>query len=165
MIYYHTRFSSPVGKIYALRANKGLKLLTFSKKEFKSRLNKFKIKNEIFKNDKKPFSDLRKELLSYFSGKKVKFSEKLDLSFGTEFQKKVWMEMKKIPYGQTKSYRWLAQKVGDSKKARAVGSACAANLFPIIIPCHRVIKENGDLGGYAGGLRIKKKLLKLEGRT
>jgi len=78
---------------------------------------------------------------------------------------KVWNQMKRIPFGQTKSYKWLAQRVGDSKKARAVGNACGANPVSIIIPCHRVVKENRGLGGYAGGLGIKKRLLKLEAKN
>ena len=165
MIYYYTSFSSPLGRIYALKTEKGLKLLTFSKKELESQLHKLKIKNGKLKKDKKPFSNLKKRFLDYFSGKKVSFSEKLDFSSGTEFQKKVWREMRKIPYGQKKSYKWLAQRVGDFKKARAVGNACGSNPFPIIIPCHRVVKEDRGLGGYSGGLWIKKKLLELEAKT
>ncbi|KPL04271.1 MAG: hypothetical protein AMJ90_01425 [candidate division Zixibacteria bacterium SM23_73_2] len=165
MVFYHTIINSPVGKLYALKTNSGLRLLTFSKKEFDSQLKKLEIKNEKFKKDKKHFSKLKKELKTYFSGKEVKFSERLDLSYGTEFQKKVWKQMKKIPYGQKRTYRWLAQRLGDSKGARAVGNACGANPFSIIIPCHRVIREDGNLGGYAGGVWIKKKLLKLEAQV
>jgi len=165
MIYYHTNFTTPVGRIYALKTEKTLKFLTFSRGEFEKQLRKLKIKNEKFKNEKKHFSNLRRQLYNYFSGKEVKFSEKLDLSVGTEFQMKVWNQMKKIPYGQTKSYKWLAQRVGDSKKARAVGNACGANPVSIIIPCHRVVKENRGLGGYAGGVGIKKRLLKLEAKN
>lgn len=165
MIYYYTNFSTPFGRIYALKTETGLKLLTFSKKELENQLHKLKMKNEKLKNNKLPFFNLKKELLDYFSGKKVSFSEKLDLSSGTEFQKKVWRKMRKIPYGQKRSYKWLAQRVGDFKKARAVGNACGSNPFAIIIPCHRVVKEDGGLGGYSGGLWIKKKLLKLETKT
>jgi O-6-methylguanine DNA methyltransferase len=71
--------------------------------------------------------------------------------------------MQRIPFGQTRSYAWLAKQVEGKNKARAVGAACGSNPIPILIPCHRVIREDGGLGGYGGGLGIKKKLLKMEG--
>ena len=82
---------------------------------------------------------------------------------GTEFQKKVWEEMQKIPYGKTRTYGELAEKVGNPKGARAVGMACNKNKIPVIIPCHRVVGKNGKLTGFAGGLDIKELLLKIEG--
>jgi methylated-DNA-[protein]-cysteine S-methyltransferase len=89
----------------------------------------------------------------------------LDLFGVTDFQRRVWNAMRKIPYGETRSYKWLAQKVGDSRKARAVGQACGSNPLPILIPCHRVIREDGGLGGFSAGLHIKRKLLKLESKS
>ena len=162
-IYYNT-FKSPVGEILATRTEKGLNFVIFPKstwEKFLSALSKDKSINLI--KDEKKFSSLKKDLKAYFSGRKVNFKESLDLKGGTAFQKRVWKAMLKIPFGETRSYGWLAQQVGEKSKARAVGSACGANPIPIIIPCHRVIREDGGLGGYGGGLGIKRKLLGIEG--
>lgn len=104
---------------------------------------------------------IKKELMDYFTGKRKEFEINLDLQ-GTEFQKKVWDEMAKIPYGETMSYGELAQKIGNPKGSRAIGMACNRNKIPIIIPCHRVVGKNGKLTGFAGGLEIKEFLLKIE---
>ena len=96
----------------------------------------------------------------------MRFTAPLDLSAGTPFQRKVWQLLRTIPRGQTRSYAWVAQKIGKPRAARAVGAACGANLIPILIPCHRVIASDGSLGGYSSGLHRKKRLLKLEqGKT
>ena len=82
----------------------------------------------------------------------------------TKFQKTVWNEIKRIPRGQTITYKELAAKIGRPKAYRAVGSANGKNQLPIIYPCHRVISSNGDIGGFSGGLGIKKALLELESK-
>lgn len=105
--------------------------------------------------------EIKKELMEYFEGKRKVFEIPLEVE-GTEFQKKVWTEMAKIPFGEKISYGELAEKSGCPKGARAVGLACNKNKIPIIIPCHRVVGKNGNLTGFAGGLDIKAQLLKLE---
>lgn len=105
-------------------------------------------------------SSASKQLKEYFAGRRKKFTVKVALE-GTAFQTKVWRQLQKIPYGQTITYQELARRVGRPKAARAVGQACGANRFPIIIPCHRVVGKKG-LGGYAGGLKRKRYLLALE---
>ena len=105
---------------------------------------------------------LQRLLKQYFAGKKVSFDLRLDLSSGTKFQQKVWLALKKIPYGETRSYRWIANQIGKPKAVRAVGNALGANPLPIILPCHRVIASDGTLGGFGGGLKWKRHLLKLE---
>ena len=105
--------------------------------------------------------EIKKELMEYFEGKRKVFEIPLEVE-GTEFQKKVWTEMAKIPFGERMSYGELAEKSGCPKGARAVGLACNKNKIPIIIPCHRVVGKNGNLTGFAGGLDIKAQLLKLE---
>lgn len=102
------------------------------------------------------------QLTEYFAGTRKKFDVPLDI-VGTEFQKRVWKELQKIPYGKTTSYKNLSEKLGDVKAIRAVGTANGKNPIAIIIPCHRVIGENGKLIGYASGLDLKEKLLHLEG--
>jgi len=82
---------------------------------------------------------------------------------GTPFQQKVWRAIQTIPKGQTRSYTWLARKVGRPKAVRAVANACGANPYPIVVPCHRVIRSDGTLGGFSGGLKLKRKLLAAEG--
>lgn len=101
------------------------------------------------------------QLEEYFAGKRKTFDLPLKLD-GTEFQKRVWQELLKIPYGKTISYKELAKAVGNEKACRAVGMANNKNKIMIVIPCHRVVGSNGDLTGYAGGLDIKKQLIDLE---
>ena len=102
------------------------------------------------------------KLREYFDRKRKSFNLQLEI-IGTEFQKKVWNELSKIPYGETISYNQLAIKLGDKKSVRAAASANGANPLPIVVPCHRVIGSDGNLVGYGGGLDVKKKLLELEG--
>jgi methylated-DNA-[protein]-cysteine S-methyltransferase len=102
------------------------------------------------------------KLIEYFNGERKHFDIPLEIE-GTEFQKRVWNELLKIPYGRTISYKELAVRLGDEKVIRAAASANGANPLPIVIPCHRVIGSDGSLIGYGGGLEIKEKLLILEG--
>ncbi len=101
------------------------------------------------------------QLDEYFQGKRTTFSLPFKL-IGTPFQLAVWKELQNIPYGQTTSYKEIAQKINKPKAYRAVGMANNKNPLPIIIPCHRVIGSNGKLIGYAGGLNLKNYLLELE---
>ena len=101
-------------------------------------------------------------LKAYFKGKQVDFDFPLDLGGGTPFQILVWNKLREIPYGECRSYKWVAEQIGNPRAARAVGMANNKNLLPPIIPCHRVIGSNGSLIGYASGLHIKKYLLEIE---
>ena len=101
------------------------------------------------------------QLDEYFQGKRTTFSLPFKLT-GTPFQLAVWKELQNIPYGQTTSYKEIAQKINKPKACRAVGMANNKNPLPIIIPCHCVIGSNGKLIGYAGGLKLKNYLLELE---
>ncbi|HOP74114.1 MAG TPA: methylated-DNA--[protein]-cysteine S-methyltransferase [Bacillota bacterium] len=112
---------------------------------------------------KDPF-DAVIQLRYYFEKKLTMFSIPLVYQ-GTGFQQNVWEKLLQIPYGETWSYRRLAETIGCPGSARAVGNALHRNPIPIIIPCHRVIRESGSLGGYAGGLSLKKALLGLEAET
>ncbi len=108
------------------------------------------------------FEDCFCQLDEYFSHRRKTFSLKLNPQ-GTDFQKRVWNELLKIPYGQTVSYLDIAEALGDKKALRAVGAANGRNPIPIIIPCHRVIGRNGDLIGFGGGIWRKEWLLRHEG--
>jgi methylated-DNA-[protein]-cysteine S-methyltransferase len=98
----------------------------------------------------------------YFAGKRIAFEGPFDLLQGTHFQRRVWATLLTIPYGDVRSYRWLAETVGHPGAYRAVGAANGQNPVAILIPCHRVINHNGALGGYTGGLDLKRRLLALE---
>lgn len=101
------------------------------------------------------------ELGEYFAGTRRTFGVSLDLG-GSRFQRRVWDELRRIPYGATVSYGQIAERLGDRRKARAVGGANARNPIPVIVPCHRVIGSNGDLTGFGGGIERKRFLLRLE---
>jgi methylated-DNA-[protein]-cysteine S-methyltransferase len=109
----------------------------------------------------KPFRHTIGRLKDYFAGKRVEFPDRLDLTSATEFQRRVWRITQTIPYGETRSYGWIAKELGQ-RGARAVGQALARNRLPVIIPCHRVVAGDGSLGGYSGGVGVKKSLLRLE---
>jgi methylated-DNA-[protein]-cysteine S-methyltransferase len=111
------------------------------------------------------FRDLMERLVAYFAGHRVDFPDRLDLSAVTAFRRKVWMATRLIPYGETRSYTWVAQQVEKPKAVRAVGQALGSNPLPVIIPCHRVLASNGELGGFSGGLEMKRFLLHLEAAT
>lgn len=104
------------------------------------------------------------KLDAYFAGESVDFKEiPVEIESGTEFQNSVWDTIHQIPYGEVRSYKWIAEKIGRPKAVRAVGNATGSNPITIINPCHRVVGSNGKLGGYGGGLERKRQLLKLEG--
>ena len=105
--------------------------------------------------------DIKYQLDEYFLGKRKYFDIKITTK-GTDFQKLVWKELQNIPYGKTKSYSKIAEAIGNKKAQRAVGNTCNKNPIMIIIPCHRVVSKNNNLGGYAYGSKIKQKLLNLE---
>jgi methylated-DNA-[protein]-cysteine S-methyltransferase len=111
----------------------------------------------------KAFAGLVERLKSYLAGKRVEFPDAVDLSRATPFQRRVWKLTRLIPYGETRSYGWIAEKLGKSGAGRAVGQALAKNPLPIIIPCHRVVARDGSLAGYSGGIEMKRHLLKREG--
>ena len=119
-------------------------------------------KNADWAESGSALAETRRQLDSYFAGKRKEFTVPLDLR-GTDFQLRCWRALLEIPYGQTCSYGDLARKVGSPRGFRAVGMANHDNPIPIIVPCHRVITSDRKLGGYGGGLDVKEKLLRLEG--
>lgn len=151
---YYCFYESPVGQLM-LAGQRRLEMLCFP-------TGKTRIDPEpdwIYSTE--PFSTVLAQLEAYFEGALTRFN--LDIApQGTEFQKKVWQELTRIPYGETISYAELAKRVGNPKASRAVGTANGKNPIPIIIPCHRVIGKNGSLTGFGGGLDVKQKLLDLE---
>ncbi len=108
------------------------------------------------------FDDLIQRLRIYFSAHKVNFPDELNLSGATTFQREVWEITRLIPYGETRSYTRVAEYIGKPAAVRAVGQALARNPLPVIIPCHRVVASDGRLGGFSGGVEMKRHLLWLE---
>jgi AraC family transcriptional regulator, regulatory protein of adaptative response / methylated-DNA-[protein]-cysteine methyltransferase len=159
-----TQMETPIGPMYACATEKGICMLDFTDRrmletEFKE-LTKY-LNAVILPGEHKHFNQLQKEIGEYFEGKRKFFSIKLDAP-GTEFQKSVWEELRKIPYGKTISYKTQAIALKKPEAVRAVANANGHNRISIIIPCHRVIGEDGTLTGYGGGLWRKKWLLDLE---
>jgi O-6-methylguanine DNA methyltransferase len=103
------------------------------------------------------------QLTEFLDGTRRMLDFPLDLSCGSPFQRRVWQMTRRIPYGRVRSYKWVATRVGGRHYARAVGLALGANPVPLIVPCHRVVAHDGSLGGFSGGLRVKRHLLELEG--
>ncbi len=158
-LFNFSRFDSIFGTIFVISTTKGISRIIFGKDRFKvfiGNLSGAKL-TEGGEAEKSA-----REVHLYLEGKLKEFQSKLDLSSGTPFQISIWRELLKIPYGQVKTYREIAKKIGNPRAARAIGNAVGANPIPIIVPCHRVVATNG-LGGYSCGIVIKKKLLALEG--
>ncbi|MGH7259396.1 MAG: methylated-DNA--[protein]-cysteine S-methyltransferase [Nitrospiraceae bacterium] len=107
--------------------------------------------------------EAQRQVMAYLAGRRRSLDFSIDLSGGTSFQRRVWQAALRIPYGRARSYHWIAAKVGGKKYARAVGNALGANPLPLIVPCHRVVAHDASLGGFSGGLNVKRRLLELEG--
>lgn len=165
MIIHFTTIDTPIGKCTLGAINKAICWVSLNddNTRFLSFVNSSKsgIKAE---EDPSQFNTVLPILENYFNGKRVNFSEiKTIYITGTPFQQSIWDALKLIDYGKTISYGELAKSIGKPGAFRAAGTANGKNLIPLIIPCHRVIKSDGTLGGYSGGLDIKAKLLKIEG--
>ena len=122
------------------------------------------VAGQLFEGGVSPrLEEARCQLLDYLNGKRDSFNVPLDLSCGTPFQRRVWRVLQRVPYGKLRSYQWIASRVGGRHYARAVGCAVGANPLPVVIPCHRIVAQDASLGGFSGGLPMKRKLLTLEG--
>jgi methylated-DNA-[protein]-cysteine S-methyltransferase len=107
--------------------------------------------------------DARRQLDLYFEGRLTEFDLSLDWRLSSEFRRRALRAVARIPYGQTRTYTQIAAGAGNERAVRAAGTACGANPIPIVVPCHRVLRSGGALGGYGGGLPMKEGLLRLEG--
>jgi len=160
---------SPIGAIYAAFEGKTVLYLSFTCGSERSFRNEFaRLSDRPLDSANDSGEGLLLELSEYFEKKRSQFSYCADVEGYTDFQKSVLKAAARIPYGEVRSYGWLAQQAGSPKAARAAGQVMAANPVPIIIPCHRVIASSGKLCGFAGGLRaldLKKRLLDLEAES
>lgn len=156
-----TSFSSPIGLLFLAANRDGLVKVSFAEDEtdFLSSLDP---KAQLAR-DGGEVQAYRQQIEEYFMGRRLSFSLPLDLSGLSEFQKAVLTAIDEIPAGQVRTYGEIAEQIMSPGAARAVGQALGNNPIPIVLPCHRVIASDGSLGGYAGGLERKRKLLALEG--
>jgi methylated-DNA-[protein]-cysteine S-methyltransferase len=159
---FYVVFNTTAGWVGILGSASGLRCTTLPQRTERA---VYELLGDSLKNatsSPRRFIDLIERYRDYFSRRRVDFQDKLDFTDATLFQRAVWQATRAIPYGQTRSYTWLAERVGNAKTTRAVGQALSRNPLPIIIPCHRVLAKNGGLGGFSGGLQVKKMLLRLE---
>ena len=149
---YYSRITSPVGPLLLAVSKHGLLALEFGRGKI----------GDGWVESEGRTADCARQLAEYFAGRRRRFDLPLDLR-GTDFQKRCWRELLKIPYGETRSYGDIARAIGNPAAVRAVGLANGKNPIAIIVPCHRVIGSDGSLTGYGGGLENKRRLLELEG--
>ena len=148
-VFYDT-FISPLGPLYFIFTGKYLSGVSFTKPD-----------NVPLKEGATPASFVN-EIDKYFKGSNKGFKHKTVFLKGTEFEKAVWKALNKIPFGETRTYKWIAEKVGSPGASRAVGQALSKNPIPIVVPCHRVIESDGSMGGYFSGVKNKVRLLEME---
>ncbi|RJQ50665.1 MAG: methylated-DNA--[protein]-cysteine S-methyltransferase [Nitrospiraceae bacterium] len=148
-IVYDT-FDSPVGRLYLIFSANVLTGISFDKPS-----------DVPFKKRTAP-ERFVKELSAYFKGENKVFSQEIKFLKGTDFEQKVWSALQEIPFGETRSYKWVAERIGKPAAVRAVGQALSKNPVPIVVPCHRVIESDGSIGGYSSGVNVKKRLLEME---
>ena len=146
---FYDTFESPIGTLYLIFTGKVLSEISLKKPS-----------EIVRKGELSPL--IKKELRAYFENGKEEFTQKTAFIKGTEFDRKVWLTLKEVPYGETRTYRWLAERIGKPSACRAVGQALSRNPIPIIFPCHRIIKSDGSIGGYSSGIDIKRRLLEFE---
>lgn len=156
--HYTKKMKTPVGPLTLVATDRALVAVLWPDEK----MNRVKLPELETRSDHPLLKRTEKQLVEYFAGKRREFDLPLD-SRGTEFQKKVWRGLSRIPFGETRSYRELARGVGKPQACRAVGAANSRNPLSIVVPCHRVIGADGSLTGFAGGTRTKAFLLRLEG--
>lgn len=156
---YYSSVITRIGQVFVTATQKGVTKIFFGERGFRSYLERTAPHGLA---EGGPAAGMAREIELYFEGRLTEFKTPLDLSSGTEFQRAVWRNLLTVPYGKVTTYGELAEKVGKPGAARAVGNAVGVNPLPIVVPCHRVVASNG-LGGYTGGIDIKKVLLGVEG--
>lgn len=152
---------TPLGPMLAIADNNALYLLEFvDRRGLEREIERLRIKTKsaIIPGETNPIASIKNELTAYFKGKAKTFNTPLNF-LGSPFQQGVWTELLRIPYGETRSYLDQATAMGKPSACRAVANANGANQIAIVIPCHRIINSNGDLGGYGGGIQRKKWLI------
>ena len=160
----YTEFDSPVGRLLLAATPRGLVRVTFPVESPERVVEQLasSISPRVLESPKR-LDDVRRELDRYFAGRLRDFDLPLDWQLTRGFYRKVLRATARIPYGRTRSYSQLAKQAGSPRAVRATGTALGSNPLPIVVPCHRVLRSGGALGGYGGGLEVKRSLLRLEG--
>ena len=158
-------FRSPWGWMGLVESPKGIQTIVLPKRSKRTVESELSAQSDgsLQQGDSARLDAARRQLLDYLAGRRNIFTVPLDLSRGTSFQRQVWRTLQRVPYGKLRSYQWIAARVGGRHYARAVGNAVGANPLPIVVPCHRIVAHDASLGGFSGGLSMKRKLLSLEG--
>jgi len=162
----HALISTAHGWVGVTCSDRGVCRLNLPVQDEKEALAKLGLRSAVDLHTGDIIGSLRRRVIDYFNGKKAVFNCRVDLSGSTPFQKRVWKATMDIPYGQVRTYKWVAEKIGQPSACRAVGHALSVNPLPVIIPCHRVIRSDGQPGGFggsAGDVQTKLKMLSLEG--
>ena len=160
--FFYAIFHTTAGWVGLLGSPAGLRRATLPQHSEAEVIQLLGIDNSPVDFSPRLYQRLIERLQTYYEGHPVDFPDKLDLSVGTDFQQSVWQATRLIHYGETRSYAWIAGKIGRPKAPRAVGQALHRNPLPVIIPCHRVIASDGALRGFGGGVEMKSYLLTLE---
>ena len=160
---YYCALPTPIGRVCVAAGEAGLVRLSFRQSEasFVAELGR-RLGADVVRSPART-ADIVHQLRAYFAGERRSFDVRLDLRHTTPFQRRVLLAAARVPDGQVVSYGEIARRIGQPHGSRAVGQALKHNPVPIVIPCHRVIAAGGRIGGYGGGLGIKRKLLRLEG--
>ena len=154
---------SPVGALLLAATDAGLVRVAFEYEGFETVVEELSTRLRAHaRQDARRLDEASRELERYFAGTLRAFTVFVDHALSSGFRREVLRQLPHIPYGSSASYQEVAEQVGSPRAARAVGSACATNPVPIVIPCHRVLRSDGTLGGYSGGLDVKRYLLALE---
>ena len=158
-------FRSPWGWMGIAESPKGIQTIVLPKRSKRAVESDLRVQSDgpWQQEESAQLEAARRQLLDYLEGRRNTFDVPLDLSQGTSFQRQVWRTLQRVPYGKLRSYQWIATRVGGPHYARAVGNAVGANPLPIVVPCHRIVAHDASLGGFSGGLSMKRKLLSLEG--
>jgi methylated-DNA-[protein]-cysteine S-methyltransferase len=159
---YYTTFETAMGWVGILGSERGLRRSILPHDSEKDILNALGDDIGGAALSANYFENLVVRLRDYFTGKEVSFPDALDLAAYTPFQRRAWEITRNIPFGETRSYSWIAQQMQNPLAMRAVGTALSKNPLPVIVPCHRVLAINGKLGGFSDGLDMKRSLLQLE---
>lgn len=160
------RFTTPFGTMYVAATDRGLVRVSWqqrSQETFEREMEE-RFPDRPVVHDPDALAEVERQLREYFGGDRSRFDLPVDLSALSPFERRVLESARGIPYGQVVPYSELAQRIGKPKAARAVGNALGHNPVAIVVPCHRVVRRDGGLGGYTGGVRYKRDLLKIEGR-
>ncbi|MFQ5597633.1 MAG: methylated-DNA--[protein]-cysteine S-methyltransferase [Nitrospiria bacterium] len=161
--FFYDFFDTPIGPLWMVSSQAGLSFLLW-RRSHSDLLSEMKQKTGCLpQKDSKYSAPWQILLRRYFSGEPVSFHVPIAFLEGSAFQQAVWRALMDIPYGEVRSYQSIADQLDKRGGARAVGRACGKNPLPIVVPCHRVIRKDGAIGGYTGGVDIKNRLLAIEG--